>query len=393
MTLSIIIVSYNVKYFLEQCLCSVKEAIQNIEAEVFVIDNCSPDDTIAYLQPQFQWVKFVQNQTNEGFAGANNKALQIAKGEYILFLNPDTILAEDTLEQCIFFYKNKPNAGAVGVRMIDGKGNFLPESKRSFPSPAVSFYKLSGLSSLFPKHKQFGKYALNFLPEKEVHEVDVIAGAFMMIPKQILDATGSFDEQFFMYAEDIDLSYRIQQKGYKNYYLGSVTIVHFKGESTKKGSFQYVKVFYNAMNLFVKKWYRSSGAWLLRQSLQAGIYVRGFVSYLGLSLLKKNKTKPQLFDEIVCIGNTNRTSVAEDILHNHYQNNRIKKESDSKEDVASFNNKMIVFCIGDLSYQKSIALLQQTKAASYKWFGKNSHSIVGSDNKNKSGDVIVIDEK
>lgn len=393
MTLSIIIISYNVKYFLEQCLCSVKEAIRNIEAEVIVIDNCSPDNTIAYLQPRFLWVKFLQNQTNEGFAKANNKALQEANGEYILFLNPDTILAEDTLEQCIFFYKNKSNTGAVGVRMIDGSGTFLPESKRSFPSPMVSFYKLTGLSSLFPENKWFGKYALQFLSEKEVHKIDVIAGAFMMIPKNILDKTGGFDEQFFMYAEDIDLSYRIQKMGYQNYYLGNITIVHFKGESTKKGSFQYVKVFYNAMNLFVKKWYRGSGAWLLRQGLQAGIIIRGFVSVLGLSFLKKGKTKLQPFDEIVCIGNADTASVAEDILRLHYPNKMVSKQPDFTEGKSSFNNKMIVFCIDDLSYKKSIELLQQTKAASYKWFGKESCSVVGSDNKNASGDVIVLDEK
>lgn len=393
MTLSIIIVSYNVKYFLEQCLCSVQAAIQNIEAEIIVIDNCSPDNTIAYLQPRFPWVKFVQNQTNDGFAKANNKALEIANSEYILFLNPDTILAEDTLEQCIFFYKNKPEAGAVGVRMIDGSGSFLPESKRSFPSPMVSFYKLIGLSCLFPKHKQFGKYALQFLPEKEVNEVDVIAGAFMMIPKIILDKTGGFDEQFFMYAEDIDLSYRIQKMDYQNYYLGNITIIHFKGESTKKGSFQYVKVFYNAMNLFVKKWYRSSGAWLLRQGLHAGIVLRGFVSILGSTFLRKNKPKPQLFDEIVCLGKTGRTSVTEDALRKCYQNKIITQQSYIEENKLSFKNKMLVFCLGDLSYKKSIELMQQTNAISYKWFGQNSFSIVGSNNKNSSGDAIALNEK
>ncbi len=272
--------------------------------------------------------------------------------------------------------------------MIDGSGNFLPESKRSFPSPMVSFYKLIGLSFLFPQHKWFGKYALQFLQEKEVHEVDVIAGAFIMIPKAILNTTGGFDEQFFMYAEDIDLSYRIQKSGYQNYYLGNITIVHFKGESTKKGSFQYVKVFYNAMNLFVKKWYHGSGAWLLRQGLKAGIFLRGFVSVLNLSFQKKNKTKDQPFDEIVCIGNADTASVAEDILHLNYPNKTIIKSLGFIESVSSFQNKMVVFCIGDLSYQKSIELLEQTDAASYKWFGKNSQSIVGSDNKNSSGDVI-----
>ena len=157
MLLSVIIVNYNVKYFSEQCLCSLQAALTNINAEVIVIDNCSQDGSIAYLQPHFPWVTFIQNNTNEGFAKANNKALQLAKGEYILFLNPDTILAEDTLQQCIQFFTKHADAGAVGVRMIDGSGNFLPESKRAFPSPLVSFYKLSGLASFFPKSKVFNR--------------------------------------------------------------------------------------------------------------------------------------------------------------------------------------------------------------------------------------------
>ncbi len=393
MTLSIIIVSYNVKFFLEQCLCSVNEAIQNINAEVIVIDNCSSDNTIAYLQPHFLWVQFIQNETNEGFAKANNKALQIAKGKYILFLNPDTILAEDSLEQCISFYENHSNAGAVGVRMIDGKGKFLPESKRSFPSPMVSFYKLAGLSSLLPHSRHFGKYALLFLPEKKVHEVDVIAGAFMMIPKEILDATGDFDEQFFMYAEDIDLSYRIQKNEHQNYYLGSITIVHFKGESTKKGSLNYLKVFYSAMSLFVKKWYRGSGAWLLRQGLHAGILLRGLISVLGLSFIKKKQTKDISFEKIVLLGNADEARLAEDIVCSNYPRKSVVKENHFTKGTSLFTNALVVFCISNLSYKKSIETLQQTKAVSYKWFGKNSRSIVGSDRKNYSGEVIVTDEK
>ncbi len=389
MTLSIIIVSYNVKYFLEQCLCSVKAAAQNIDAEIIVIDNCSSDNSIDYLQPHFPWVKFIKNSANSGFAKANNKALEKASGKYILFLNPDTLLAEDTLEQCLFFYENHPDAGAIGVRMIDGSGRFLPESKRSFPSPGVSFYKLTGLSSLFPSSKHFGKYALGYLPEQEVSAIDVVAGACMMISKKILLETGGFDERFFMYAEDIDLSYRIQKRGYQNYYLGNISVIHFKGESTKKGSLNYVKSFYKAMNLFVKKYYRGTGSWLLQRALQTGIYLRGFVSLLTLPFQRKRTNEPHSFQHILLLGAEADMQAAKRMI----EKTDFKKTIDINHhlsETASFNNKIVVFCTGDLSYKKSFELLQKQTALSYKWFGENSNSIVGSDDKNKSGEAFTV---
>ena len=390
MTLSIIIVNYNVKYFLEQCLCSVQEAITNIEAEVIVIDNCSSDGSKIYLASKFPQVIFIQNKKNEGFAKANNQALQIASGKYILFLNPDTILPEDALEQCIFFYQNNAGIGAIGVRMLDGSGNFLPESKRSFPSPLVSFYKLIGLSHLFPLSQRFGRYALRYLSEKDRHEVDVISGAFMMVPKQVLDRTGGFDERFFMYAEDIDLSYRIQKSGFTNFYLGSVSIVHFKGESTKKGSVSYVKTFYEAMSLFVKKYYLGSSAWLLRQALQAGIRIRGAASAIYLPL-KRIKTIHQVnhYEEIVLSGNPNQARPAADIIRRFYPDTSVTNTTDLTAKSQRNKNTLLVFCIGVLSYKKSIELLQEQRAVSYKWFGKGSSSIVGSDSRNKSGEVLV----
>ncbi len=387
MTLSIIIVSYNVKCFLEQCLCSVKEAIHNIETEVIVIDNASADDTIPYLQSSFPWVKFIQNKTNDGFAKANNNALEKTIGQYILFLNPDTILAEDTLTRCLSFYKNHIEAGAIGVRMIDGSGIFLPESKRSFPSPLVAFYKLTGLSSLFPQSKRFGKYALSYLSQNDVHEVDVISGAFIMIPKIILDRTGGFDERFFMYAEDIDLSYRVQKQNFRNYYLGDITIIHFKGESTKKGSLNYVRVFYNAMSLFVKKWYPGAGSWLLRKTLQAGIFVRGAASVFVLPFKRKKKNFP-LFSNIVLIGDTHNTSLAADIACHYCTGKNVLKLTEAER--GELVDSVIVFCIGDSwNYKKSIERIEKQNAYSYKWFGKDSRSIVGSDNKNSSGEVWV----
>jgi O-antigen biosynthesis protein len=286
MQLSVIIVNYNVKYFLEQCLHSVIKACAGMQAQIIVADNNSTDGSRAYLEEKFTGVQFIWNSDNIGFARANNQALEKAKGEFVLFLNPDTLLAEDSIEKCMQFFKTNKAAGALGIRMVDGSGNFLKESKRAFPSPLTSLFKLSGLARLFPRSKTFARYHLGHLPEHENHEVDVLAGAFMMIPKKILDEIGNFDERFFMYGEDVDLSYRIQEAGYKNYYFAESSIIHFKGESTKRGSLNYVRLFYKAMNLFVKKHYSGSKAGFFIFLIQAAIIIRAFFSALG-NLLKK----------------------------------------------------------------------------------------------------------
>ncbi len=286
MQLSVIIVNYNVKHFLEQCLYSVQKACLQIDAEIIVADNNSTDGSKAVLEPAFPSVKFFWNRTNDGFAKANNQALAVATGEYILFLNPDTILPEDCIEKCIAFYKSNAAAGAVGVRMVDGSGKFLKESKRAFPSPLTSLFKLAGLARLFPHSKIFAKYHLGHLSENENHEVDVLAGAFMMMPKKVLDEIGNFDERFFMYGEDVDLSFRIQKAGYKNHYFSECSIIHFKGESTKRGSLNYVRLFYNAMNLFVKKHYSGSKAGIFIFFIQTAIIIRAIFSAIG-NLLKR----------------------------------------------------------------------------------------------------------
>lgn len=249
--------------------------------EIIVVDNHSTDESISYLQPKFPDVLFISNDTNEGFAKACNKGLQYASGAYILFLNPDTIVAEDSLQKCIDFFKIHSDCGALGVKMIDGSGKFLKESKRSFPSPLTSLYKLFGLSVVFPKSKIFSRYHLGYLNKEQDHEVDVLAGAFMMIRKEVLDKTGSFDETFFMYGEDIDLSFRIQKAGYKNYYYAGTTIIHFKGESTKRGSLNYVRMFYRAMSVFVRKHYGGTRAGFFNASIQIAIWIRAALAVLA----------------------------------------------------------------------------------------------------------------
>ncbi|MEJ7911643.1 MAG: glycosyltransferase [Chitinophagaceae bacterium] len=291
MTLSIIIVNYNVKHFLEQCLYAVERSLCG-NVEIIVVDNNSNDGSVPYLQPRFPTVQFIRNRNNLGFAKACNQGFRVATGTYILFLNPDTIIAEDSLSTCISFFERTPLAGAVGVRMIDGGGRFLKESKRSFPGPLTSLFKLGGLARLFPRSKFFSRYHLGHLAEDRTHEVDVLAGAFMMIRKDVLERTGSFDETFFMYGEDVDLSYRIQKIGYKNYYLPETTIVHFKGESTKRGSLNYVRMFYSAMSIFVQKHYGGARAGIFYNLIRLAIWFRAlisgtakFVAWIGLPVI------------------------------------------------------------------------------------------------------------
>ena len=279
--LSIIIVNYNVSYFLEQALLSVQKAIANIKTEVFVVDNNSVDGSVAMVQKRFPWVKLIDNQENVGFSRANNQAIRLSDAEYILLLNPDTVLEEDSLQKCCDFMDMNPHAGALGVKMLDGKGIFLPESKRGLPTPAVAFYKVFGLSKLFPHSKIFGRYHLGFLNENETHEVDVLAGAFMMLRKSVLDKTGLLDEDYFMYGEDIDLSYRVQKAGFKNYYFPETRIIHYKGESTKRTSTNYVFIFYKAMIIFAQKHFSKGNAGLFSVLIHSAIYLRATISILA----------------------------------------------------------------------------------------------------------------
>lgn len=258
--LSVIIVNYNVKHFIEQCLFSVLQASKNLPTEVFVVDNNSVDGSITLIKEKFPQVILIENKENTGFSVANNQAIKQAKGEYILLLNPDTVVQEDTFTKIISFMDSHPLAGGLGVKMLDGQGNFAPESKRGLPTPAVAFYKMFGLAKLFPKSRRFGKYHLSYLPQDEVNEIEVISGAFMLMRKAVLDKIGLLDETYFMYGEDIDLSYRIIQAGYKNFYFPETQIIHYKGESTKRGSVNYVLVFYKAMAIFAKKHFSASNA-------------------------------------------------------------------------------------------------------------------------------------
>ena len=283
MDLSIVIVNYNVRYFLEQCLHSVHQAVKKLQeyqhqAEVWVVDNNSVDGSTGEVRQKFPWVTLIENRENVGFAKANNQAISQSSGRYILLLNPDTVVEEDTFIKCIEFMEKHTDAGSMGVKMIDGKGAFLPESKRAFPTPWVSFYKMFGLARLFPRSGRFARYYLGHLDKELTHQVDVLAGAFMFLRKEALEKTGYLDEAFFMYGEDIDLSYRIQQAGYQNYYFPETTILHYKGESTKKGSLNYVKMFYQAMIIFARTHFSSKEAKTYSQLINMAIYFRAALS-------------------------------------------------------------------------------------------------------------------
>lgn len=270
--------NYNVRYFLEQCLYAVLKATEGIDAEIIVADNHSGDGSIAYLQPLFPSVRFIAHDENLGFAKANNHALAYCKGEYVLFLNPDTLIPENSLRSCLQHISADPGIGALGVRMVDGQGKFLPESKRSFPTPWVSFCKLTGLAAIFPQSKIFNRYALGYLDEHSNHDVEVLAGACMMVRKNVLQELKGFDESYFLYGEDIDLSYRIQKAGYRNRYFAGTTIIHFKGESSAGTAITRVKHFYRAMLVFVQKHYPSGSGKLLSFFLSVAIVLRGALS-------------------------------------------------------------------------------------------------------------------
>jgi len=284
MKLSVIIVNYNVEFFLEQCLNSVVAASKGMEIETIVVDNNSVDNSLQMLNEKFSQVILIANKDNRGFSKANNQGIRISKGEYVLLLNPDTIVEEDTFAKVIYFMDNHPDAGGLGVRMLDGKGRFLPESKRGLPTPAAAFYKMFGLSKLFPKSKKFAAYHAGHLSQDETHEVEVLSGAFMLMRKTALDKVGLLDEDFFMYGEDIDLSYRIIKGGFKNYYFAGTRIIHYKGESTKKNTVNYVYVFYNAMVIFAKKHYSKENAKLFSFLINSAIVLRALVSIIASTL-------------------------------------------------------------------------------------------------------------
>lgn len=280
MKLSVVIVSYNVSHYLLQCLDSLQSALRGIDGEVIVVDNHSRDNSVALVHQAHPEVKVIENLHNLGFSKANNIALRQAKGEYALLLNPDTIVADNTIRDCIAFLDLHPDAGAAGVMMLNADGTVAPESRRGVPTPLTSFYKLSGLCRMFPRSPRFGRYYLGHLPWQTPQQIDIVSGAFCMLRRSVLDKVGLLDEDYFMYGEDIDLSYRILKHGATNWYL-PYPILHYKGESTQKSSFRYVHVFYQAMLIFFRKHFSHLGL-LVTLPIKTAIWFKALVALVAM---------------------------------------------------------------------------------------------------------------
>ena len=296
MKLSIVIVNYNVKEFLTQCLDSIFKSQTQYDYEVIIVDNSSKDSGRDQICATFEHIIWVENIENVGFGRANNQGFSLAKGVYTLILNPDTVLQEDTIEKCVSYLIAHPKVGGLGIKGIDGSGQFLPESKRALPTPLVALWKITGLSSIFPKSSVFARYHLGHLSPEENHEVDILVGCFMMIPTKLLLSVGGFDPQYFMYGEDIDLSYELQKTGHKNIYFSESQIIHYKGESTKRGSLNYVRMFYKAMVLFAKKQFTGSSAAAYSLLIYLGIYLR---AALAIAARLGKSTLTPLLDAVV----------------------------------------------------------------------------------------------
>ncbi|WP_026451701.1 glycosyltransferase family 2 protein [Aequorivita capsosiphonis] len=373
MKLSVVILNYNVRYFLEQCILSVQKAIENIDAEIIIIDNDSKDDSCEMIRAQFPKLTLIENKVNVGFSKANNQAVEVAKGEYLCILNPDTAVAEDTFTQAIKYYESVENIGALGVYLMDGTGNFLPESKRNLPTPKVSLLKLTGF------HK---KYYASHLSETSQGEAEVLVGAFMLLKRSIYEEVGGFDEDYFMYGEDIDLSYKITKAGYKNHYLGSTTVLHYKGESTQKND-AYFERFYGAMQIFYKKHFNKNI--LLEGSVNAGVALakkaRRFSS--EEKLISSPKTERSYFftENIELLEKLSAaTSTVFQMASKHVHSQVV------------LSNSLLVFDAEYISYEEIFILMKQLKDKDNLFrirpFGCNF--IIGSDQSDEKGGVIVF---
>jgi GT2 family glycosyltransferase len=374
MQLSVIILNYNVRYFLEQCILSVQNALEGIDSEIIVVDNASSDDSCEMMKDKFPNIKLIENATNLGFPKGNNIGVAQAKGEYICILNPDTVVAEDTFAKILNSKFQIPNSqlGIIGCKLIDGTGNFLPESKRGVPTPWVAFTKIFGLYKI---SNYFGKYYAQHLSENQSGKVDILVGAFMMMKRELYLKVGGFDENCFMYSDDIDLSYLVLKTGKSNYYFHETSVIHYKGESTVRDG-TYMKRFREAMQFFYKKHFKKS--WFFDVMMQVGSFV--------FSLLKKNlqKNKQRTIDEYVVF------SKAELDL-------KLSKKVTYLTDLNQFRNQSkknieIIFDITAFSFTEIITFMENNRNhnLSFKNYISSSNYLIGSNNSNDRGQIILL---
>lgn len=374
MQLSVIILNYNVRYFLELCVLSVQKAIQNIDAEIIVIDNNSSDDSYAMMAARFPNVKLIENKTNFGFPKGNNIGVDQAKGEYICILNPDTVVAEDTFSKILNsqFVTRNSQLGIIGCKLIDGTGNFLPESKRGVPTPWVAFTKIFGLYKI---SNLFGKYYAQHLTENQSGKVDILVGAFMVMKRSLYHEVGGFDENCFMYSDDIDLSYMVKKSGRENYYFAETSVIHYKGESTVRDE-KYMKRFQEAMNFFYNKHFKKS------------LFFSGFmkIGAFVFSKIKKSQQKNRSIavdNYIFFSKNVVQLALEKPIS---YQTNLLDFSPNSKLQTE------IIFDIQSFSFKEIIDFMQKNKAATitYKMYLPQSKVIIGSNHANDIGEIINL---
>ncbi|NBL65882.1 glycosyltransferase [Flavobacterium sp. NST-5] len=384
MQLSVVILNYNVRYFLQLCLSSVQKAIQNIDAEIIVVDNLSPDDSCQMVREHFPEVKLIENKENFGFPKGNNIGVQQASGKYICILNPDTVVAEDTFIKLIQFANNQQELGVIGCKLIDGSGKFLPESKRGIPTPFTAFAKIFSLYKFFPKNKKFGQYYASQIAENQTAKVDVLVGAFMFLEKETYEKIGGFDEQYFMYGEDIDLSYSVLKIKKNNFYFPETTVIHYKGESTARNK-KYLRHFQEGMNLFYQKHFQPS------------VFFKTFmkVGSFAFSLLKTVE------------GNQNHNkNVSQYILLSENQQLQKKIAITLKKNVTlatfgtekdlisqTFSRDMpteIIFDESHLSFKQMITLMEQWRHlnVSFKIALSGQNFIIGSNHSESKGNII-----
>ncbi|WOD43247.1 glycosyltransferase family 2 protein [Hwangdonia lutea] len=365
MKLSVVILNYNVRYFLELCLKSVRAAVADIEAEIIVVDNNSEDDSCNMVKARFPEVKLIQNQENLGFSKGNNIGVSQAKGKYLCILNPDTVVAEDTFIKMLDYAQSKEKLGIVGCKLINGAGEFLPESKRNIPYVNAAFKKLLGNSK---------SYYANHLNENETGKVDVLVGAFMLIKREVYHAVNGFDEDYFMYGEDIDLSYKMLKAGYQNYYFGDTTVIHFKGESTLRDKY-YVRRFYGAMQIFYIKHFKKN-------------MLFDMLVWFGIRLVYMFRKSPV----------KKTVSIEKYVLISNQINEKLKfvlqKEITLKSDLSNIQKfTEVIFDANTLGYKKIIEMMEQgvnSTSVTYKILPENANFILGSNDAISRGEVIIL---
>lgn len=389
MKLSVVILNYNVRYFLEQCVLSVQNAIQNIDAEIIVVDNNSSDDSCMMMKTHFPKIRFIENKENSGFPKGNNLGVAMAQGEYLCILNPDTVVAEDTFTKILAFAENQSDLGIVGCKLIDGTGNFLPESKRGIPTPFVAFTKIFSLYQLFPNFRPFGKYYAAHLSENQTGKVDILVGAFMLLKRDLYLQVGGFDENCFMYSDDIDLSYTILKTGKSNYYFHETTVIHYKGESTVRDK-KYRKRFQEAMDFFYKKHFSGNG---FRPFLFSVFMKMG--AFFFVFLKKQQAVTAKAIVDRYCLLSENeklRTKIENTI---EKKGCRIDSATENALNLLSDSDSANTEIIFDNNYWSFKAIIESMEKLkdnhfTFKILPKNANFIIGSNNSNDRGEIIQL---